>query len=69
MPTDCKAWKELGMKQNGVYPITPDNGPTFQVMFNCIILYNYTLLDHRYTVIWRLMVVDGLYFRGDKMDL
>ncbi|XP_019859075.1 PREDICTED: fibrinogen-like protein 1 [Amphimedon queenslandica] len=31
MPTDCKAWKELGIKQNGVYPIKPDNGPAFQV--------------------------------------
>ncbi|XP_019863762.1 PREDICTED: fibrinogen C domain-containing protein 1-like [Amphimedon queenslandica] len=31
MPTDCKAWKELGMKQNGVYPIKPDYGPAFQV--------------------------------------
>uniref|UniRef100_A0A1X7UM27 Fibrinogen C-terminal domain-containing protein n=1 Tax=Amphimedon queenslandica TaxID=400682 RepID=A0A1X7UM27_AMPQE len=31
MPTDCKAWKELGMKQNGVYPVKPDNGPAFQV--------------------------------------
>ncbi|XP_019853440.1 PREDICTED: fibrinogen C domain-containing protein 1-like isoform X2 [Amphimedon queenslandica] len=31
MPTDCKAWKELGMKLNGVYPIKPDNGPAFQV--------------------------------------
>uniref|UniRef100_A0A1X7UMG7 Fibrinogen C-terminal domain-containing protein n=1 Tax=Amphimedon queenslandica TaxID=400682 RepID=A0A1X7UMG7_AMPQE len=31
MPTDCKAWKELGIKQNGVYPIKPDSGPAFQV--------------------------------------
>uniref|UniRef100_A0A1X7TKK6 Fibrinogen C-terminal domain-containing protein n=1 Tax=Amphimedon queenslandica TaxID=400682 RepID=A0A1X7TKK6_AMPQE len=31
MPTDCKAWKELGIKQNGVYPIKPDNGSAFQV--------------------------------------
>ncbi|XP_019861249.1 PREDICTED: fibrinogen C domain-containing protein 1-like isoform X1 [Amphimedon queenslandica] len=31
MPTDCKAWKELGGKQNGVYPIKPDKGPAFQV--------------------------------------
>ncbi|XP_011407325.2 PREDICTED: fibrinogen C domain-containing protein 1-A-like [Amphimedon queenslandica] len=31
MPSDCKAWKELGIKQNGVYPIKPDNGPAFQV--------------------------------------
>ncbi|XP_019861251.1 PREDICTED: fibrinogen C domain-containing protein 1-like [Amphimedon queenslandica] len=31
MPTDCKAWKELGSKQNGVYPIKPDDGPAFQV--------------------------------------
>ncbi|XP_019856543.1 PREDICTED: fibrinogen C domain-containing protein 1-like isoform X3 [Amphimedon queenslandica] len=31
VPTDCKAWKELGVKQNGVYPIKPDNGPAFQV--------------------------------------
>ncbi|XP_019853438.1 PREDICTED: fibrinogen C domain-containing protein 1-like [Amphimedon queenslandica] len=31
MPTDCKAWKELGKTQSGVYPITPDNGPAFQV--------------------------------------
>uniref|UniRef100_A0A1X7TKD5 Fibrinogen C-terminal domain-containing protein n=1 Tax=Amphimedon queenslandica TaxID=400682 RepID=A0A1X7TKD5_AMPQE len=31
MPTDCKAWKELGIKQNGVYPVKPDNGPAFQV--------------------------------------
>ncbi|XP_019861247.1 PREDICTED: fibrinogen C domain-containing protein 1-like [Amphimedon queenslandica] len=31
MPTDCKAWKELGSKQNGVYPIKPDKGPAFQV--------------------------------------
>ena len=26
-----------------------------------------TLYTDRFTVIWRLMVVDGLYFRGDKM--
>uniref|UniRef100_A0A1X7TE08 Fibrinogen C-terminal domain-containing protein n=1 Tax=Amphimedon queenslandica TaxID=400682 RepID=A0A1X7TE08_AMPQE len=26
-------------------------------------------LHLKYTVIWRLMVVDGLYFRGDKMNL
>ncbi|XP_019861056.1 PREDICTED: fibrinogen C domain-containing protein 1-like [Amphimedon queenslandica] len=31
MPTDCKAWKELGKNQSGVYPITPDDGPAFQV--------------------------------------
>ena len=41
MPTDCKAWKELGIKQNGVYPIKPDNGSAFQVMFNCIIIIHY----------------------------
>ena len=37
MPTDCKGWKELEIKQNGVYPIKPDNGPAFQVMQNNII--------------------------------
>uniref|UniRef100_A0A1X7TKR3 Fibrinogen C-terminal domain-containing protein n=1 Tax=Amphimedon queenslandica TaxID=400682 RepID=A0A1X7TKR3_AMPQE len=31
MPTDCKAWKELGKNQSGVYPITPDDEPAFQV--------------------------------------
>ena len=31
MPTDCKAWKELGIEQSGVYPIKPDNGAAFQV--------------------------------------
>ncbi|XP_019859055.1 PREDICTED: fibrinogen C domain-containing protein 1-A-like, partial [Amphimedon queenslandica] len=25
------AWKKLGIKQNGVYPIKPDDGPAFQV--------------------------------------
>ena len=66
MPTDCKAWQTLGIKQSGVYPIKPDNGPAFQVMNNCTIIRHYT---DRFTVIWRLMVVDGLYFRGDKMAL
>ena len=28
-----------------------------------------TLYTDRFTVIWKLMVVDGLYFRGDKMAL
>ena len=31
MPTDCKEWKKLGIKQSGVYPVKPDNGPAFQV--------------------------------------
>ena len=41
MPTDCKAWKELGIKQNGVYPIKPDNGPAFQVISSntCSVLF------------------------------
>ena len=34
MPTDCKAWKELGIKQSGVYPIKPDNGAAFQVIYS-----------------------------------
>ena len=28
-----------------------------------------TLYTDRFTVIWKLMVVDGLFFRGDKMAL
>ena len=32
MPTDCKAWKELGLKKSGVYPVKPNNGSAFQVM-------------------------------------
>ena len=40
MQTDCKRWKELGMKQNGVYPIKPDNGTAFQVMQNNIMKPN-----------------------------
>ena len=31
MPADCKAWKDLGINKNGVYPIKPDNGAAFQV--------------------------------------
>ena len=69
MPTDCKGWKELGMKQNGVYPIKPDNGTAFQVKSKQTNeKFNSSIAD-RFTVIWRLMVGDGLYFRGDKMAL
>ena len=38
MPTDCKGWKKLGIKQSGVYPVKPDNGPAFQVTNNCTII-------------------------------
>ena len=44
MPTDCKAWKELGIKQSGVYPIKPDNGAAFQVIYStslCSIFISY----------------------------
>ena len=32
MPTDCKAWKQLGIKESGVYPIKPEGGAAFQVI-------------------------------------
>ena len=35
MATDCKAWKDLGIDDNGVYTVKPDDGPPFQVIQNC----------------------------------
>ena len=65
--TDCESLFEDGYTVSGVYTVNPDGGTPFEVKLKLFIIY--TLLHHRYTVTWRLMVVDGLYSRGDKMDL
>ena len=43
-PVDCKAWQKLGIKKNGVYPIKPDNGPTFQVQIFYILIHLFFFL-------------------------
>ena len=32
MPSDCRAWQELGINQSGVYPVKPNGGEAFQVL-------------------------------------
>ena len=32
MPRDCKAWRELGITRNGLYPIKPNDEETLTVI-------------------------------------
>ena len=50
---DCKSWFDEGYNTSGVYTINPDEQTPFEV----------------YCDLETMMVVDGLYFRGDKMAL
>ena len=61
-------WLKAGVNKSGVYPINPDGTTSFQV-HRIIVFKRCKLTLFRSTVIWRLMVEGGLYFRGDKMDL
>ena len=57
---DCKEWLDAGVNKSGIYPIKPDDkGIPFQVS-----KYLNFILSHisRFTVIWKLMVEDGLCY-------
>ena len=64
---DYKAYYEAGYTNSGVYVISPDNLPLFGSIIKVTSL-NYSLLFFRCTVIWLLMVVAGLCFKGGRMD-
>ena len=65
---DCKDWLDHGHNKSGIYPVNPDGQESFQVKKTKTILYSLYLQLYRCIVIWRLMVVDGLTYRGEKVD-